>query len=138
MKKVFAGLACLIVALNFNIGSVNAQQSWEAFVEGVFQELGSEATRQILRSMFDTDAEARSAEQGQRSIICEVTDPTGTPLNVRSTPNGPTIVTTLSNGKQIIPYAVAYDEQDRHWVLIGDAIHSWGWVFGPYVSCFFD
>ncbi|MBD2211228.1 SH3 domain-containing protein [Nostoc linckia FACHB-104] len=88
--------------------------------------------------MFDTSADAMSAEQSQRSISCIVTDPTGTPLNVRSTPNGSEIVTKLSNGRRVLPYRVAYDDKDRHWILIGDSVHSWGWVFGPYVSCFFD
>ncbi|NES83979.1 MAG: SH3 domain-containing protein [Moorea sp. SIO2B7] len=88
--------------------------------------------------MFDTNAEASKAEQSQRAISCEVTDPTGTPLNVRSTPNGSTIVTTLSNGRRVFPYRVSYDEQGRHWILVGDSVHPWGWVFGPYVSCFFE
>ncbi len=138
MKKVFACIACLTVALNLNAGSVNAQQTVNAFVNGIFQELGSQAAREILRSMFDTSADAMSAEQSQRSISCIVTDPTGTPLNVRSTPNGSEIVTKLSNGRRVLPYRVAYDDKDRHWILIGDSVHSWGWVFGPYVSCFFD
>jgi hypothetical protein len=138
MKKFFTGIAYIALVLSLNAGSVNAQQSWNAFVEGLFQELGSEATRQVLRSMFDTNSDAMSAEQSPRPISCEVTDPTGTPLNVRSTPNGSTIVTTLSNGRRVLPYRVAYDDQDRHWVLVGDSVHSWGWVFGPYVSCFFD
>lgn len=138
MKKVFVGLTCLTVALSFNAGAANAQYTLGAFVEGIFQELGSETARQVLRSMFDTNAEAIRAEQSQEAISCEVTDPTGTPLNVRSTPNGPTIVTTLANGRRVLPYSVSYDEQDRHWVLVGDSIHSWGWVFGPYVSCFFE
>jgi hypothetical protein len=88
--------------------------------------------------MFGTSADARSAERSQRAISCEVIDPTGTSLNVRSTPNGSNIVTNLPNGTRVIPYKVAYDKKERHWILIGDAVHSWGWVFGPYVSCSFD
>ena len=138
MKKIFAGIACFTLALNLNAGSVHAQQNWNSFVGGIFQELGSEATRQILRSMFSTSAEARRAEQSQRSISCVVIDPTGTPLNVRSAPNGSRIVTTLSNGRRVTPYRVTYDEQNRHWILVGDSVDSLGWVFGPYVSCSFD
>ncbi|MCC0179083.1 SH3 domain-containing protein [Waterburya agarophytonicola K14] len=85
--------------------------------------------------MFGTDTDARNAQQPDKPIICEVIDPTGTPLNVRATPNGEEIVTTLSNGRQVIPYKVSYDEKNRHWILIGDSLHSWGWVYGSYVSC---
>jgi hypothetical protein len=133
-------IACLAVALtlNVNTGSANAQQFWNRFLAEIIQEVGSEAARQILLSMFGSSSDARSAESSQRSISCEVIDPTGTPLNVRSTPNGSSIVTRLTNGTTVIPYKVAYDEKNRHWILIGDAVHSWGWVFGPYVSCFFD
>lgn len=138
MKKIFTGMVCFTLALSIGTGSANAQQSWNSFVQGIFQELGSEATRQILGSMFSTRAEASRAERSQSSISCLVTDPTGTPLNVRSAPNGSSIVTTLSNGRRVIPYRVAYDRQNRPWILVGDSINSWGWVFGPYVSCFFE
>jgi len=137
MKKILC-IACLTVALSVNIGSANAQQGWNKFTRELFREIGSEAARQILLSIFGNSADARSAESSQRSISCEVIDPTGTRLNVRSTPNGSNIVTKLPNGTRVIPYKVAYDEEDRHWILIGDAVHSWGWVFGPYVSCSFD
>lgn len=137
MKKILC-IACLIVALSVNTGSANAQQGWNTFIIEVFRAVGPDAARLILRSMFGTSADARSAESSQRSISCEVIDPTGTSLNVRSTPNGSNIVTKLPNGTRVIPYKVAYDEKERHWILIGDAVHSWGWVFGPYVSCSFD
>ena len=138
MKKILY-IAFITVALSVNIGSANAQQSlWNKFISDALQEIGAGATRQILLSMFGNSADASSAERSQRSISCEVIDPTGTPLNVRETPNASNIVTKLPNGTRVIPYKVAYDEKDRHWILIGDAVHSWGWVFGPYVSCSFD
>ncbi|MCP2728509.1 SH3 domain-containing protein [Limnofasciculus baicalensis] len=139
MKKILC-IGCLVVALtlNVNTGSANAQQYWIRFLAEMFQEVGPELTRQILLSIFGNSADARSAESSQGSISCEVIDPTGSPLNVRSTPNGSNIVTKLRNGTTVIPYKVAYDAKDRHWILIGDAVHSWGWVFGPYVSCSFD
>lgn len=143
MKKFSTYITCFIVTLAIGAGSAVAQQGnpspLEAFIEGVVQELGAEATRQILRSMFGSDTEARNAvEQPERSFRCQVTDPTGTPLNVRSTPNGPKIITTLSNGRRVTPYKVAYDEKNRHWILVGDDIRPLGWVFGPYVSCFLN
>jgi hypothetical protein len=73
MKKILAGMVCFTLTLSIGTGSANAQQSWNSFIQGVFQELGSEATRQILGSMFSTSAEARRAEQSQSSISCLVT-----------------------------------------------------------------
>jgi len=134
MNKVFSCIACVAIALNLNVGSANAQQSWwNAFVEGAFNELGSKATQEILGEIF---RKPETSSRPQSQISCIVTDPTGTPLNVRATPNDPVIVTKLSNGRQVILYNVAYDEQKRLWILVGDSIRPSGWVFGSYISCY--
>lgn len=44
--------------------------------------------------------------------VCQVTDPTGTPLNVRATPNGK-VIKTLKNGRKVFIIKTAYDEQGR-------------------------
>jgi hypothetical protein len=102
VKQIFACIGFLsFVVLSFNTHSANAQSSnqslWDLFVEESVREFGSQATQKVLRSMFGTDTDARNAQQPDKPIICEVIDPTGTPLNVRATPNGEEIVTTLSN-----------------------------------------
>ncbi len=61
---------------------------------------------------------------------CTVTDPTGTPLNIRSSPNGE-IVGTLRNGASVTIQTVAYDGQGRPWAYIGV-----GWVFREFVTCY--
>lgn len=64
---------------------------------------------------------------------CLVDDPTGTPLNVRSAPNG-SILTTLPNGSRI----EVVDEMrigTKHWVFISRQGERLGWVFGAYVVC---
>jgi uncharacterized protein YraI len=61
---------------------------------------------------------------------CIVTDPTGTPLNIRSSPNGG-IVGTLRNGTSVTIQTVAYDGQGRPWAYIGV-----GWVFREFVTCY--
>ena len=114
MKQIFACIGFLpFIALSFNTHSANAQSSnqslWDLFVEESVREFGSQATQKVLRSMFGTDTDIRNAQQPDKPIICEVIDPTGTPLNVRATPNGEEIVTTLSNGRQVIPYKVSYE-----------------------------
>ena len=143
MKQIFACIGFLpFIALGFNTHSANAQSRnqslWDLFVEESVREFGSQATQKVLRSMFGTNTDTRNAQQPDKQVVYEVIDPTGTPLNVRATPNGEDIVTTLSNGRQVIPYKVSYDEKNRHWILIGDSLHSWGWVYGAYVSCFSD
>ena len=67
---------------------------------------------------------------------CLVADPTGTPLNVRTIPNGK-VVGTLSNG---VPVVVLdhVSQNGKTWVYIGrdpDQVPL-GWVFRDYVNCF--
>ncbi len=71
--------------------------------------------------------------------VCKVTDPTGTPLNVRSSPNGQ-IVNALKNGREVYIHEVATDNQGRAWVKIGGYYESkyrtWGWVIREFLSCY--
>jgi len=61
---------------------------------------------------------------------CIVTDPTGTPLNIRATPNG-AIVGTLRNGVPVDIKSTVYDSGGRLWANIGI-----GWVFREFISCY--
>jgi len=74
------------------------------------------------------------AAEGER---CKVTDPTGTPLNVRDSPNGK-ITGTLANGSLvgIVEYKDAAN--GKPWVKIVDPKTKTpiGWVFREFVSCF--
>ncbi len=71
--------------------------------------------------------------------ICKVTDPTGTPLNVRNRPNG-NVINTLTNGRQIRIDQLAEDEQGRTWAKVGSFQNGkyrvWGWVIREFVSCY--
>jgi hypothetical protein len=68
---------------------------------------------------------------------CRVTDPTGTPLNVRTKPNGP-IVGTLENGLLVYVIDRSTDSRGKAWVYIGDRSSRLplGWVFREFISCF--
>ena len=71
--------------------------------------------------------------------VCKVTDPTGTPLNIRETPNGK-LVNKLRNDREVYATEVAYDDQDRPWVYLegyyqGEYRH-WGWAVREFVSCY--
>lgn len=72
---------------------------------------------------------ASAAGSGQ----CLVDDPTGTPLNVRSAPNG-TILTTLANGTAV----EVVDEMKigtKRWFFVARQGERLGWIFGAYVVC---
>jgi len=71
--------------------------------------------------------------------VCQVTDPTGTPLNVRDTPNGQ-VINALKNGREVYVHETAYDNQGRPWVKVGGYYQGeyrmWGWVFREFISCY--
>lgn len=68
--------------------------------------------------------------------VCAVADPTGTPLNVRSGPNG-AVEGTLENGVPVEIIDRALDRRGRAWVLIRPpgATQVYGWVFATYLAC---
>jgi hypothetical protein len=68
---------------------------------------------------------------------CRVTDPTGTPLNVRAAPSGP-IIGTLPNGTLVSITERSSDRNGRAWVYISRNVDGepLGWVFREFVSCF--
>ncbi len=68
---------------------------------------------------------------------CRVMDPTGTPLNVRTAPNGQ-IVGTLHNGLLVSVVDQAVDANGRPWVYISryDNGLALGWAFREFIACF--
>ena len=68
---------------------------------------------------------------------CTVTDPTGTPLNLRTDPNG-RIVGTVRNGQAVRVLDSTADGRGRPWVYIAETGtgEPLGWVFREFVSCF--
>jgi hypothetical protein len=71
-----------------------------------------------------------------RNERCVVSDPTGTPLNIRATPNGK-VVGKVRNGTTV--YAVMYsgDSQDRSWTKIKLTPRgaAKGWVLTEFLEC---
>lgn len=67
---------------------------------------------------------------------CKVTDPTGTPLNVRDGPNGK-ITGTIKNGA-LVTILNTVEQGGKPWVFVGDyqTKKEIGWVFREFVSCF--
>ena len=74
-----------------------------------------------------------------RSDRCKVTDPTGTPLNVRARPNGP-VINRLRNGRIVEILDTARDKRGRPWVFVGGYYkgnwREWGWIYREFISCY--
>jgi hypothetical protein len=69
------------------------------------------------------------------ALECTVDDPTGTPLNVRSRPNGP-IVGALHNGATVFVSDLILDGSGRRWAKIVPIEEAKpGWVFREYLMC---
>jgi hypothetical protein len=68
---------------------------------------------------------------------CKVTDPTGTPLNLRDKPNGK-VIGTLKNGTLVSITEYADDTKGRPWVDVADykTKKVLGWVFREFISCY--
>jgi hypothetical protein len=68
---------------------------------------------------------------------CRVLDPTGTPLNIRTSPNG-SIVGTLRNGLLVSIVDSAADDRGRPWALVAqfETGRRIGWVFREFIACF--
>lgn len=65
---------------------------------------------------------------------CTVNDPTGTPLNVRSKPNG-AILGSLHNGAHVNLWELVY-VRDKPWARITPVgPGKSGWVFHKYLKC---
>jgi hypothetical protein len=73
---------------------------------------------------------------GLASVTCTVNDPTGTPLNVRSDPNGD-VVGTLANGIAVAVVESRIASNGKGWVKVADpkTQSPIGWVFRDFVSC---
>jgi uncharacterized protein YraI len=66
---------------------------------------------------------------------CIVSDPTGTQLNVRTSPDGPHAGnTTLPNG---LPVFILSTSSDGRWAQVAYSADSRpiGWVYRPYLRC---
>jgi len=78
---------------------------------------------------------AAFAAQAHAADRCKVTDPTGTPLNIRNIEKK--IIGTIANGK--IVYVTEYGEDDagKPWALVQTATgRKLGWVYREFISCF--
>ena len=66
---------------------------------------------------------------------CRINDPTGTPLNARTLPNGPVLGRFHSDA--VVEITDSVFDRGRAWVFVRDAYdkRSYGWVFRDYLDC---
>lgn len=78
-----------------------------------------------------------TAALAQRTGRCLVTDPTGTRLNIRESPQG-RIIANMPNGQAVRLVNVARDQKGQPWAFIVDweTGSNIGWVFREFVSCY--
>jgi Bacterial SH3 domain len=90
------------------------------------------STAAVACLLLATSFDVASAQQR-----CRVMDPTGTPLNVRTSPNG-TIVGALRNGVLVSVIDRTVDGRGRPWVYIAHRAsrRPIGWVFREFIACF--
>ena len=91
-------------------------------------------TKLVMAAMALLVSVNLAAAEGEH---CKVTDPTGTPLNVRESPNGK-ITGTLANGTEVTIVESKDAANGKPWVKIVDykTKRPIGWVFREFVSCF--
>jgi uncharacterized protein len=113
--------------------------------DGEFGSNTRSAIRQFKAQAGDTEGDFLSAAQRAQLLqampsasqaSCYVKDPTGTPLNVRETPNG-AVVDALTNGTLLRVIGTQQDTRGRDWALItrpGED-RALGWAFRDYIAC---
>ncbi|MBR1226373.1 MULTISPECIES: SH3 domain-containing protein [unclassified Bradyrhizobium] len=86
------------------------------------------------KALSGTRQELQSSGPDRDSNTCVVADPTGTPLNIRTSPNGK-IVGKIANGERI-RISDQTTENGKQWAYISNAAsRPIGWVFRKFLVC---
>lgn len=101
--------------------------------------LGTAAHSEDGQTAHESEGRSTAYESQVRAnpAKCRVTDPTDTPLNVRTGPNA-AIVATLRNGK-LVTILNEVTTGGKGWAYIGDfsdGNRPIGWVYREFLSCF--
>jgi uncharacterized protein YgiM (DUF1202 family) len=65
---------------------------------------------------------------------CTVSDPTGTALNVRKSPNGK-VIGSIKNDKTVKILGLSIDKKGRAWAKVRGNAGSTGWILRDFVTC---
>ena len=109
-----------------------AIRKWQA--QSASSETGFLTEHQRRRLLDDnpTDVSAKAST----GTICRTADPTGTPLNIRSAPDGK-VARAIENGVQVRIVQTRQGADGHPWSLIERAGESraLGWAFRKYIDC---
>jgi hypothetical protein len=75
-----------------------------------------------------------SAAPAAASDRCMVTDPTGTPLNVRRYDGK--IIGNLRNGEIVKVLKTGADAKGKPWAYVAYQTNGEGWVYREFISCY--
>ena len=75
-----------------------------------------------------------SLDPASSSQRCMVTDPTGTPLNVRRFDGK--VIGALHNGEIVKVLRTGADPQGKHWAYVAYETNGEGWVYREFISCY--
>ena len=89
----------------------------------------------VVGATVPTTAQSDPASKsvGDQST-CVVVDPTTTPLNVRTAPNGQ-VIGTIPNGQPVRILNLRNGSHGDLWAYIADNSRPIGWVFREYLVC---
>ncbi len=73
-------------------------------------------------------------EPAAAATRCMVTDPTGTPLNVRRFDGK--IIGVLHNGEIVRILRMGEDPQGKPWAYVAYETNGEGWVYREFISCY--
>lgn len=66
---------------------------------------------------------------------CKVTDPTGTPLNIRDQKKN--IIGTIENGRIVVIQRYGEDSDGKPWAYVStQGGRRLGWVYREFISCY--
>ena len=86
------------------------------------------------KALSGSRPELQSGGADQDRNTCVIADPTGTPLNIRTSPNGK-IVGKIANGERV-RISDQTTEDGKQWAYISNtASRPMGWVFRRFLSC---
>ena len=74
------------------------------------------------------------ATPGRAAERCKVTDPTGTPLNVRRFDGH--VIGVLHNGEIVRILRVGADRSGKPWAYVAYETKGEGWVYREFISCY--
>lgn len=92
-------------------------------------------------SSSSAETVAATGKPPQQNMVsrCTVSDSTGTPLNVRSTPGGKKIVAKLKNGTIVYVENYSGDAKDQSWAEVrlkrSGKTKPLGWVLQDFLDC---